>query len=333
LYIRGGTYVEGINANNQTVPTGTSWTNPVTIASFPGETAILRPNDRQEIVNFAIGTLQYIVFDRIVLDGTNLTGAPYDDTSHNWGLAINGDAHHIRFQNGEIRNVNGINVALYGGTGGAYPAHIEILRSKIYGANSHAFYVNTANNLFEGNEIYNNAGYAIQLYNGDTRAGVSQNIVRNNRIYGNDLIRQWGGAITMGHGSNNQVYNNLIYGNNGGIEFYAGGSNHAIYNNTIYNNPNTPAISVSSGYGGGAIVRNNIFYQNGGGISNPNGLSLTASNNLTTNPIFANASTADFHLTAASVDAINKGTTVSSVTTDFDGVSRPQGTAYDIGAY
>ena len=31
--------------------------------------------------------------------------------------------------------------------------------------------------------------------------------------------------------------------------------------------------------------------------------------------------------------AINAGVTLSTVTTDFDGVSRPQGGVYDIGAY
>lgn len=56
------------------------------------------------------------------------------------------------------------------------------------------------------------------------------------------------------------------------------------------------------------------------------------------NPDFVNASTnpgiADFHLAATSV-AINRGASVSGVTptSDHDGASRPQGGAYDLGAY
>ena len=75
-----------------------------------------------------------------------------------------------------------------------------------------------------GNEIHDNGGYAIQFYNGYTRSGVDNNEVHSNRIYNNDRVRQWGGAITLGHGNNRRVYNNIIYDNNGGIELSSGGN-------------------------------------------------------------------------------------------------------------
>ena len=191
----------------------------MTIASYPNETAILSPTSGTFIVGLGDATIKYIIFDRLVLDGSRLTGGTYDGTSHNWGVSILMGAHHIRFQNGEIRNVDGVNVAIYGGDNGApYPAYLEILNSKIHGATSHAFYIQSANNLVAGNDIYDNGGYAIQFYNGYTRSGVDNNEVYSNRIYNNDRVRQWGGAITLGHGSNRRVYNNLIYENNGGIE-------------------------------------------------------------------------------------------------------------------
>src|SRR5712691_5901067 len=34
LYLRGGTYREGINHSRQTIPSGTSWTNAITIAAY-----------------------------------------------------------------------------------------------------------------------------------------------------------------------------------------------------------------------------------------------------------------------------------------------------------
>jgi len=49
-------------------------------------------------------------------------------------------------------------------------------------------------------------------------------------------------------------------------------------------------------------------------------------------PLFTDATGLDFTLTALS-PCINQGTTIEAVTTDYAGVARPQGDAYDIGAY
>jgi hypothetical protein len=77
-------------------------------------------------------------------------------------------------------------------------------------------------------------------------------------------------------------------------------------------------------------VINNIFWQNGETIAGSAG--GTVSNNLTTqNPLFVNEPLRDFRLSANS-PAIDAGTTLPSVPTDFEGTLRPQGGAYDIGA-
>ncbi len=49
-------------------------------------------------------------------------------------------------------------------------------------------------------------------------------------------------------------------------------------------------------------------------------------------PKFVNPSENDYHLQSIS-PAINAGVTISSVANDYDGNSRPQGSAPDIGAY
>ena len=49
-------------------------------------------------------------------------------------------------------------------------------------------------------------------------------------------------------------------------------------------------------------------------------------------PMFVNPAGGDYHLQAQSL-AIDAGTTLAQVTTDLDGNPRPQGVAYDIGAY
>jgi len=50
------------------------------------------------------------------------------------------------------------------------------------------------------------------------------------------------------------------------------------------------------------------------------------------NPVFVNYTNNDFHLQATS-PAKDRGTTISSFATDKDGITRPQGSAWDIGAY
>jgi hypothetical protein len=65
--------------------------------------------------------------------------------------------------------------------------------------------------------------------------------------------------------------------------------------------------------------------------STPSGMTLTA-NLQNANPLLVNPGSFDFHLQATS-PAINAGATIASVTVDHEGTNRPQGGAYDIGAY
>ncbi len=104
-----------------------------------------------------------------------------------------------------------------------------------------------------------------------------------------------------------------------------------------------------------STVRNNILYDLPGPVYLVNGTSATglnAGNNLVyrsdgqalsgspfpgdlwgVNPQFVNAGGADYHLQSTS-PAINKGSNLGSlVTNDYDGVTRPQGTGYDMGAF
>ena len=51
------------------------------------------------------------------------------------------------------------------------------------------------------------------------------------------------------------------------------------------------------------------------------------------NPYFANPAGYDFHITSSASVLIDKGLTIASFSTDKDGVTRPQGSAWDIGAF
>jgi parallel beta-helix repeat protein len=126
--------------------------------------------------------------------------------------------------------------------------------------------------------------------------------------------------------TNLTVKNTLVYNNAGyaGI-FGSDATNARVFNNTVYGNSNN-GIAIN---GSGVQVRNNIVYQNDTNLSLG---SVAQSNNLTADPKFINTAGANFRLHASS-PAINAGVTLAEVATDAEGTRRPQGPAYDIGAY
>jgi hypothetical protein len=134
-----------------------------------------------------------------------------------------------------------------------------------------------------------------------------------------------------------------------------GTSDITIFHNTLIGNPSDPySTGIYLTNTTNAKIQDNIFaYQeNGIGSIWPDSTSkasLVAGYNCVyraggkpsrppdpgdvwnVNPLFVNESSKDFHLQSTS-PCIDKGASVG-VTNDFDGVSRPQGTGYDIGAY
>jgi parallel beta-helix repeat protein len=343
LYIRQGTYTEQISVFNQIIPHGTSWKNPVTIASYPGENATLQyPGYDTTIIalqdNVDASVPAYLIFDRLTVD-CNSFGNPQT------GIYMGGTTHHIRFQNGVVKNC-GAGQSGHGSGGGGLNIQIsstthfhEVINSDIYGGYYYAFYINGADMLLEGNRIHDNGGFGVHLYR-EGGGTVNNNIIRNNIFYNNgnhDPRGQQSFGLIIASGSNNVAYNNVFYSNQSGIQvaYTNGGANNQIYNNTIYGN-SISGIDVFND-APGTVIKNNIIFKNGDGSSSQQIIDRGAtgtvqSNNLITNPQFVNVSANDFSLQAAS-PAINAGLTVSQVTTDIKGIARPQGTAYDIGAY
>jgi parallel beta-helix repeat protein len=250
LYIHEGTYAESIGSSAP-VPSGTSWSNAVIIAGYPGETVIL--NGHYAGISLNDGTsVSYVVFDNLIIDASG----------GNSGLFIGCDSHHIQFMNGEIKNSpDGV---LVFGCG----SYVEILDSKIHGAHgapleNYGFYWLGHDSVFDGNEVYDNGGYAYHIYNTGAN-NVSNNIIRNNIIHGNGFHGGNGaGGIILSSGSNNQADNNIVYGNYSGIniDYTNGEANNQVSNNTIYGNTYS-GIHIGAG-ALNTIVQNNIVYQNG----------------------------------------------------------------------
>lgn len=135
---------------------------------------------------------------------------------------------------------------------------------------------------------------------------------------------------------NNTLYNcgtwaNPPYGQSEGMLLWANEGNPKksmrIRNNIIYASTVSPYCddSVCSGLTGS----NNIFYGNGPPPANGN---ITGSLNVDPKLTNLSPATPDFHLQPGS-PAIDAGVTISGLATDFDGILRPQGSAFDIGAY
>jgi hypothetical protein len=149
----------------------------------------------------------------------------------------------------------------------------------------------------------------------------------------------------------------------------AGTGTVEVFNNTLSdcaanNSANASGSRGAFGVGGGPAtlimrLRNNIAYQLAGEIyidgstaqitGDKNlwfgvaGTPAQTTNNLTSDPLFANRAVGDFHITATS-PAKDTGLTIvpansfepnpgPTIDTDKDGILRAQGTAYDMGAY
>lgn len=346
VYIHAGTYTGSgavIDSATFTVPSGTDFTTgAVTISGYPGETVTMQPPDGAHAIRLTTGSPHHLIIQDLIIDLINST-LPLSSPD---GLYLSSGAHHNRFQRLEIKNnaFNGVHFSSSGGASG----YNELLNSSIHdngrtdlGNSGYGIYLSTSNNLIEGNDFYGNNGYGVHL---NPVAGEgNNNIIRNNRIHANFVHGTVGGGGTTSYGvvvvngDNNLVSNNLIYGNQGGILIYNNSTNTLVYNNTITGNLGHAGggeAGINLQYFGSVIIRNNIIYNNANGsiVNDGGGGPVTESNNLTTDPSFVDAASYDFRLQSGSA-AKDGGMTLAEVPSDFLGVSRPQGSAYDIGAY
>jgi parallel beta-helix repeat protein len=290
LYIRAGSYPEAINSGNQTIPTGTSWNSVVMISAYQGEAVTITG-----IVLYH-SYVRYIVFDGLIIDPSG---------SLDESVYLSNGTNHIRVKNSEIKNSRRQGVLIARGTGGTdfnEFINVNVHHNGTTAGYDHGVYIEGSNNLVEGSEIHHNAAYGIHVFMSGG-SSTSNNIIRNNRIYSNGVLPGTSFGIVLSCGDGNMAYNNLVYNNKGGIQVDFRATNTQVYNNTIYNNTGDGILINSSSTA--AIVKNNIIYQNGGIINNY-ASGTQVSNNLTTNPMFVDATGGDFSLQPGS-PAINTG--------------------------
>ena len=363
LYLRGGIYDEPILSG--TIPNGTSWDLPVTLKAYPGEKPILRPSKdyATDVIRFG-GSSQYIVIDGLILDGSAME-------SGGTVTKVTDNAHHIRYKNCELATTSKGHGLLISYNDD--PSYVEMDNCDVYNVGLdghlfitnplHAVYLHSSHNTFENSRFFNNCVWSFHFYDGDP----SDNIIRNNIMRGN----QQGGAVIIVEGHRNLIANNLIYDMPGFQIGLQGADDTKVFNNTIIESgggifitnsyPNLPSnrtkvinnivYNANKAHWGGVVhveaghadteIRNNLLVGRSDGryilydagtntVSSGNILGLVGDPNV--NPQFANLANRDLQLQASS-PAVDAGIAIPEVTSDFSGAARPQGAAYDIGAY
>ncbi len=332
-------------------PNGTS-ARPVSYIGYPGARPIIEgPGGMRRGIYFDNGVNYYVI-------------ANIEFTGYGAPLEVRGNGH--RLVGNYLHDGIASEDAVIGitGTSSGLKIYGNYLRDNGTPADGHGFYVQgfgTNQDIdFGWNQIKNQRGRrAIQLFGHQ-----SGDRMDNIRIHDNLIANSVRNNILLGGSDGNTevlgtiyVYNNIITGaDDQGLRINDSGGRVYIQNNVFYNNG-------SSGYDGNAqiyieragagriTVQNNILYAGSGetyyqlepGVSSS---VLNADHNLVYNagsclvwdsgcanadPLFINAAGGDFHLGAGS-PAIDAGTTGQSAS-DFDGVTRPSGGVYDIGAF
>jgi hypothetical protein len=264
----------------------------------------------------------------------------------------NGRPHHIKILNNKTHHCGGAGISAI------QSDYLTFDNNEVYNNAWYGVYGTSGISLLNNWNYDNNQGYRI--------------FITNNRVYGNRMYigSIMNGTIQDGNGiildsTRNQklalspyqgrtlIANNVVYKNGGaGIHSFRSDKIDVIHN-TSYMNNQSPEISsgqISINDGRDIKVLNNILYsQAGKGINyNPkqnqstfnynlyNNNGFTASgrgpNDIIADPQFVNAAGGDFRVKPTS-PAVNSGLRFPSLTTDFLGKPRVQGSAPDRGAY
>ena len=322
LMVKAGTYAESLY---QSIPSGTSWEAPVTVMAYPGDNVVLQPASGNRVLHFQ--SQQYIVVDGFVLDARHVR---YDAIKITYGYT-SPPAHHIRIMNCEVRFApeQGILITGIGADGN------EFLNLDVHDNGTtdhhHGIYMSTDRNLISDCTFYRNAGWGIHLYSDDDEEfKPDQNVVRNCRTYNNGTFGAWSVGIGIYSGSDNLVYNNLIWGEKVGVAIEYGASGTKLFNNVVYDH-NRYGVYVGWD-SANSTIRNNIVYGSGTLLRDFGQGTVRDHNLLNVDPRFVDPGNGDFRLRPDS-PAIDAGAAIPDIASDIAGTLRPQGPAYDIGAY
>jgi parallel beta-helix repeat protein len=263
----------------------------------------------------------------IYVQGTNNL-IDSNDISHTRSVS-NSDADGIRFfGTGNIFRKNYIHDIILSDSPGQSP-HIDGFQT--WGP--------TSNLIFEQNIVDHTTFNQCMIIEGLTQP-VGNIIIRNN-IFMTGKADGYSPSVLvgdMGLVTSVTIVNNDMVALNGPVEFavwlFPNARTVVVRNNVMYDHGNSgePYIRIDSGASGLDIGSNAIFKSDN---QMPKGGCLVNDFcflNPSVSPGFVNAAANDFHLQSTS-PLIDRGVTLPQVTGDFDGVARPRGGGYEIGAF
>lgn len=233
-----------------------------------------------------------------------------------------------------------------------------IRNNRSWGNNANGIHINgdidvggdgiISNALVSGNIIYDNGengGSGINM-DGVQDSRIENNLLYNNHHSGISLYQINGGEPSTG----NVVVNNTVYMASDGLwalNIQNGSTGNTVRNNILVSQSSSRgAIDISSSSLAGFTSDYNAVisrFTTNGGSSNQTLSQWQSSTNQDSHSAVATAAQlfvnpvagtgADYHLLASATAAINKGTNQFAPLVDLEGLARPVGALFDIGAY
>jgi hypothetical protein len=323
--------------------TADAWIN---ILEYPGH------NVRLSGLGVQSGRIKFTGCNYIKFSGFEVTG-------YNQGIFIEGNSSNMTLDNLEVHDVGQEAIHIWNNS-----SHITVENSSIHDTckwknNGEGFYIgsgssaaldNTNHITVRNNTIYNLTDEAVEL-----KPGTHDCVVDGNTIYnactGLTAYYMVGAICVNPHTSGNQFWgenpnhiisNNIVHSTaTSGIQLLTGCK---AYNNVIYDIQltNAKGIAIRDQVGDGYtryVYHNTINLNSANAIYTWEGVRdirnnigpATANNIATAEAYYIDAASGDYHLVSGSAP-VNAGQDVG-VGVDINGVTRPQGTGFDYGAY
>lgn len=360
VYIKEGTYNERVIPQNSGSPG-----NYITYIAYPGHEVTI---DGTGVSIFPKGLFRIESKDYIKVSGLRIENYHGRGSCH--GIFIYNGCDYIIIENNYVKNTDGCGIYAFTDCSNIIIDNNEVSYTNLGDWDQEAISLADVNTFeIKNNHVHHLSHIGIDAKVGSSNGKIYKNhvhdIIDRSGIYTDsstkyehdidvfqNLVHDVGSNCyqvgTEGGGTidNIRFFNNIGY-NCGAHAFIiysiVGVKKNILVINNIFHNPFWYCMIADSVDMENVVLRNNICSDGGiktndmpGVIVDHNlidGWSPTYGDNAVLgDPKFVNPAAGDFHLQEDS-PAIDKGSSVDAPNVDFDGVTRPQGAGYDIGAY
>jgi hypothetical protein len=324
--VKNGTYTETINLRYS----GTAG-KPITLNNYPGHSPVIKfaTSSSRVYIQSILGGVNSISY--VTVEGFEITGG--------WDGVKFENANNLVLRRNRIHHNHnqgilgwGYQVTIDQNTVNHNGRFTECASTPSVCNKDHGLYISGTYFTITNNIVYDNLAHGIQVagypydpasHTSPAYAGGSNWTIANNTIayqnYGVGIIF-WQPGATNDRIENNIFYQNarLYTGGAQGVAFYNCGRGHIVRNNHMYATAPGSVDGIADTAGGASYTASDNLIN----VSNPN--MLNAPGTLPASPNFSLQSTSP---------AIDKGLHQSIIKVDYAGSARPQGSAFDIGAY